>query len=69
MGRKLETEGYVYVSGTVIHVSQLAILFDDGKRREWVPLSQIEDPEHPVAKNEKIELLIPDWLAKEKGFV
>ena len=68
MARKLETKGFTYVSGTVIHATDRAVLFNDGTRQEWIPISQIEDPDR-FAIGETIDLLLPEWLAKEKGFI
>ena len=34
----------------------------DGKRAEWVPKSQVED-------NGDGTYAMPEWLAKEKGFI
>jgi len=35
---------------------------DDGTRKEWVPKSQVED-------NEDGTFTMPEWLAKDKGFI
>lgn len=35
---------------------------DDGTRQEWVPKSQVED-------NGDGTFTMPEWLAKEKGFI
>lgn len=68
MARKLETQGYTYVSVTVVHVTDRAVLVNDGTREEWIPTSQIEDPAE-FTKGETVDLLLPEWLAKEKRFV
>lgn len=34
----------------------------DGKKTEWVPKSQVE-------KNEDGTFTMPEWLAREKGFI
>lgn len=39
-----------------------AIRLDDGTKTEWVPKSQIED-------NGDGTFTLPEWLAKEKGFI
>ena len=61
-------EGYEYITGEVRIVSDFAISFYDGARTEWIPKSLVEDPaEFEIGKT--IELLIPEWLAIEKGFI
>lgn len=39
-----------------------AIRLFDGSRTEWVPRSQVED-------NRDGTFTMPEWLAKEKGFI
>ena len=39
-----------------------AIRLFDGKKTEWVPKSQVED-------NGDGTFTMPEWLAKEKGFI
>ena len=39
-----------------------AIRLYDGKKTEWVPKSQVED-------NGDGTFTMPEWLAKEKGFI
>lgn len=40
----------------------LAYLIFDGARTEWVPKSQCE-------KNDDGTVTMPEWLAREKGFI
>lgn len=67
MTRKLETKGFTYVEGEVIAKTDKAILFNDGKVGVWIPLSQIEDADDDIEPGKHLELLLPEWLAKEKG--
>jgi hypothetical protein len=39
-----------------------AIRWFDGKRTEWVPKSQVEE-------NGDGTIAMPEWLAKDKGFI
>jgi hypothetical protein len=39
-----------------------ALRLFDGKRFEWVPKSQVQD-------NEDGTFTMPEWLAKDKGFI
>lgn len=42
--------------------TKAALRLYDGARREWVPKSQVED-------NGDGTFAMPEWLAKEKGFL
>lgn len=42
--------------------TERAIRLFDGTRSEWVPKSQVQD-------NEDGTFTMPEWLAKEKGFI
>lgn len=45
-----------------------AMLVQYEGEKVWIPYSQIESPDpEEVEENETITLLIPDWLAVEKG--
>ena len=45
-----------------------ALRVSDGIITEWVPKSQLEDdPEH--LDNGLVRIVIPEWLAMEKGFI
>ena len=60
--------GYEEISGEVLIEKELAILFYDGAKKVWIPKSQIDDPsEFEIGKN--FILLIPEWLAGEKGLI
>lgn len=56
----------IEISGTVIRETEMAILFNDGELEEWLPKSQLED--WPDA-GETGEVLMPEWLAGDKGFI
>lgn len=47
---------------TARHPGGKAVKFYDGKRTEWVPLSQIKN-------NDDGTFSMPEWLAKDKGFI
>jgi hypothetical protein len=68
MTRKLETKGWCYVSGEVRHQTERAVLFYDGAQEVWLAKSQIEDPGEFVI-GETVELLLPEWLAGDKGLI
>ena len=57
---------FVEICGIIKIRTQKALLFHDGIGEEWVPLSQVEDEE---TKEGITTLLIPEWLATNKGFL
>jgi len=71
MTRKLETEGYCYidVEVEVRHMTAKAALVHDGSREAWLPYSQIEDGLETLEVGKHVTLLVPEWLATEKGLV
>lgn len=51
------------ISGEIKAETEKAYRFYDGTRTEWVPKSQVEwDAESKT-------MAMPEWLAKDKGFV
>ena len=45
-----------------------AILLSDSINKAWIPKSQLEDePEN--LQNGLVRIIIPEWLATDKGFV
>lgn len=52
----------INIDAELIHETEMAFLIDDGNVREWVPKSQVED-------NGDGTFSVPDWLAKDKGFI
>ena len=69
MTRKLETKGFCYVEVEVRQKTDKAVLVHDGNNQAWIPLSQIEDSNGELEVGNKLELLLPEWLATEKGLV
>ena len=49
------------VNKALAHLNKARALFD-GSRTEWVPKSQVEE-------NGDGTFAMPEWLAKEKGFI
>lgn len=52
----------VDIGARIVAETNEAWRLDDGKRKEWVPKSQVE-------KNEDGTFAMPEWLAKDKGFI
>lgn len=50
------------ISGELRGETDKALRIYDGTRTEWVPKSQVED-------NKDGTFTMPEWLAKEKGFI
>jgi hypothetical protein len=70
MTRRLETKGYCYIACEIRHLTDKAVLIHDGAREAWLPFSQIEDPgTEELEKGAHVELLLPEWLAQEKGLI
>lgn len=53
----------VEVDGEVVRRTADAVLWDDGSIEVWLPLSQIE------VNEESGTVVMPEWLAIEKGLV
>jgi len=61
----------VKIHVTLVSRTDLAILVNDGQREAWVPLSQIEEEiEEPTGHFGLVTttaIVVPDWVAREKG--
>ena len=61
----------VKIAVTLLGRTDLAILVSDGQREAWVPLSQIEEQiEEPTGNFGLVTttaIVVPDWVAREKG--
>lgn len=57
-------QNFVEIEGTIKVDRPQAILFSDGTVEVWLPKSQIEEIEWGENK-----ILIPEWLAKDKGLI
>jgi len=58
---KIEITGYVQFK------TAKALLFYDGVKEAWLPVSQVEIVEE---KDDAVTVLaVPEWLAVEKGFI
>lgn len=61
----------VKIAVTLLGRTDLAILVSDGQREAWVPLSQIEEeieePKGNFGLVTTTAIVVPDWVAREKG--
>jgi hypothetical protein len=73
MTRRLESKEYVEIACEFRRRSNLAMLIHDGVREAWIPFSLIESPTSDEIDmlnfGQHITLLIPEWLAKDKGLI
>jgi len=71
VARKLETKGYCHIACEIRAISERAVLVHDGARAAWLPKSQIEDPVDLTREHlgQAVEILLPEWLAKDKGLL
>lgn len=70
---KHPTEGHVYVKGQVAAVTKKAILLfvKDKLKEGWVAKSLIQDDDvnGDFKRDAIVEIMIPDWVAGDRGFV
>lgn len=52
--------------GRIVRETDRAILFDNGVTREWLAKSKVKVE---ALKGELFLIFMPDWLAREKGYV
>jgi len=65
---KLRNLIYVEVKEVTV-VSQRAILVSNGKVEAWIPRGQIGYKSEVKEKGDSGLLLIPEWIAKERGLI
>ena len=58
----------VEVEGAVSRKTDEAMLFTDGVREVWLPLSQLSY-DHTVEAGDLVVLEMPEWLAYEKRLI
>jgi hypothetical protein len=57
-----DTKKLVSIAAEIRGETEKAWRLYDGKRTEWVPKSQVE-------ANDDDTFTMPEWLAKDKGFI
>jgi len=65
MADKVEFLNTVCIKGTE---KALLIRFETGEE-EWIPQSQIDDDSEVYAEGDEGTLIIPEWIATERGLV
>lgn len=53
----------------IITTTLRAILVDDGDQEVWLPASQIDMESIEHNRDGTVTLMIPEWLASEKGLI
>ena len=65
---KSTDKNYIELDLQQLAETEKAIRVSDGTMAEWIPKSQLEDdPEH--LDNGLVRIVIPEWLAQDKGFI
>lgn len=59
----------IEVSVTFKRLSDRALLVNDGDKDIWLPLSMVEGDFLEAEPGDTLELLLPEWMAKEKGMI
>jgi len=65
----MESRESIEVSGEIFAETDEAILFFDGVEEMWIPKSQILDMEESDHFPGVVTIVIPEWLATEKGLI
>jgi hypothetical protein len=52
-----------------IKATSMAILVEVDDEEYWIPISQIDDDSEVYQKGDEGTLIIPRWLAEEKGLI
>jgi hypothetical protein len=70
--RRAPAEGKWQGTVTVLHATEKALKVDYEGEEIWIPYSQVDD-DSEIYKKEQVgetgELVISEWLAKEKGLI
>lgn len=62
-----DAAGKVEVVGRVVMTTTKAVLLDDGASRQWLPKRFVKISEPDRAGH--VEVLMPEWLAKDKRYI
>jgi hypothetical protein len=73
MMRKQDNKTYeFYFEFKRLSPSGMAILVTDGENEDWIPVSLIEnidDLDFTMPAGTNMEIVLPVWFAKKRGFV
>ncbi len=67
----VDNKNFVDIMVEIVHDADKlkAILVSDGDHEEWVPKSLIEGIDRGNGDGKTVIITIPEWLAKDKGFI
>jgi len=65
--RRSSDSRLIEITVEIRHETDSAYLVDDGSTRDWVPKSQVEIVDDN--DGDAVIAIMPEWLAKEKGFI
>lgn len=66
------TELFTISNALVIALTQLAVKIDVDGEQYWLPFSEIREPDIlfiRASRDDSIDMVIPAWLAKDKGLI
>ena len=65
---KSSDQNYIEITVDIKHETDMAYLVSDGDNEHWIPKSQLQDdPEH--ISGTTFTMIIPEWLAQDKGLI
>ena len=64
-----QTPQTVWLDVTIERETDKAVFVDNGKRRAWIPKSQILDSEGDVTVGASLNIELPAWLAEKNELV
>ena len=59
----------IEIAVDIKHMTDSAVLVSDGNKEVWIPKGQIEDYTDELIVGHSITVLIPEWLALDKGLI
>jgi len=59
----------INIAVEVKHATDAAVLVWDGDKEVWLPRSQVFDSDGPLAIGNDVVIVVPVWLAENKGLV
>ena len=57
----------VEISCELVHETDAAVLINDGDQEVWIPLSKVSD--RGYGDDGMYYVMIPEWLANQKGLI
>ena len=67
-GTESDDAGKVEITARILRETEKALLIEDGVTHQWLPRSKITVRPCPGAADH-VEILMPEWLARDKGYL